>query len=69
MDQPAFSGLEYQSKKRKARREQFLERIDVLLPWQRLEERTRPFYPKAGRASASNWVEVSPKQTTGRCGS
>ena len=35
MDQPTFADLEYQGKRRKARRELFLERI-------------RPDYPKAG---------------------
>ena len=49
MDQPTFSGLEYQGKKRKTRRELFLERMDGLIPWQLLEDRIRPFYPKAGR--------------------
>ena len=49
MDQPAFSGLEYQGKKRKTRREKFLERMDGLIPWQSLEERIGPFYPKAGK--------------------
>ena len=48
MDQPTFSDLEYQGKKRKTRREVFLERMDGLIPWGRLEERIRPFYPKAG---------------------
>ena len=48
MDQPTFSDLEYQGKKRKTRRELFLERMDSLIPWQRLEERILPFYPKAG---------------------
>ena len=47
MDQPTFSDLEYQGKKRKTRREVFLERKDGLVPWQRLEGRIRPFYPKA----------------------
>ena len=49
MDQPTFTELEYESKKRKTRREIFLERMDGLIPWERLEERIRPFYPKAGR--------------------
>ena len=44
-----FSDLEYQGKKRKTRRELFLERMDGLIPWQLLEDRIRPFYPKAGR--------------------
>ena len=30
-------------------RELSLERMEGLIPWQRLEERIRPFYPKAGR--------------------
>ena len=48
MDQPTFPDLEYQGKKRKTSREVFLERMDGLIPWQRLEGRIRPFYPKAG---------------------
>ena len=34
MDQTAFADLEYQGKKRKTRRELFLERMDGLIPWQ-----------------------------------
>ena len=48
MDQPTFADLEYQGKKRKTRRELFLERMDALIPWQKLEERIRPSYPKPG---------------------
>ncbi len=49
MDQPTFADLEFQGKKRRTRRELFLERMDGLVPWQRLKERIRPFYPKAGK--------------------
>ena len=49
MDQPTFAGLEYQGKKRKTRRELFLERVDGLIPWQLLEDRIRPF---------DEWTEV-----------
>ena len=49
MDQVTFSDVEYEGKKRKTRREVFLERMDGLIPWGRLEARIRPFYPKAGR--------------------
>ena len=49
MNQPTFSDLEYRNKKRKTRREVFLEQLDSLIPWQRLEERIRPHYPRAGR--------------------
>ena len=40
---------EYEGKKRKTRREKFLERMNGLIPWEQLEDRIRPFYPKAGR--------------------
>ena len=49
MRQPTFGELEYESKKRKTRREIFLERMDGLIPWGVLEELIRPYYPKAGR--------------------
>ena len=49
MNQPAFADLEYQGKKRKTRRELFLEQMDGLIPWQLLEEHVRPHYPNSGR--------------------
>ncbi len=49
MDQVTFSDLEYENKKRKTRREKFLERMDALVPWQKLEKKIRRYYPKAGR--------------------
>ena len=49
MDQKSFSELEYDNKKRKTRREKFLERMDALIPWKRLEKRIRRYYPKIGR--------------------
>ena len=49
MHQPTFATVEHEQKKRKTRRERFLERIDVLVPWAELEARIAPYYPKAGR--------------------
>ena len=37
-----FADLVYDAKKRQTRREIFLERMDGLIPWQKLEERIRP---------------------------
>jgi IS5 family transposase len=48
MTQMTFSEAEYDLKKRKTRREKFLEQMDGLLPWQRLEKKIRRYYPKAG---------------------
>ena len=61
MDQPTFADLEFQNKKRRTRREVFLERMDGLIPWQRLAERIRPYYPKAGRGSRPYDLSVMPR--------
>ena len=49
MDQPTFGDLAFTHKKHRTRREKFLERLEGLVPWQRLEARIEPHYPKAGR--------------------
>ena len=43
-DQASFADLEYQDKKRRTRREVFLERMESLVPWEKLEGRIRPHY-------------------------
>ena len=48
-EQPSFADLDYQHKRRRTRREEFLERMDSLIPWQRLEERIGPYYFRAER--------------------
>ena len=48
--QATFAELEYGAKKRKTRREKFLERMEGLVPWKDLEDVIRPHYPKARRA-------------------
>ena len=49
MEQVTFADVEYEGKKRRTRRELFLERMEALILWERLEARIRPLYPKAGR--------------------
>ena len=49
MYQPTFASVELEQKKRKTRRDLFLERLDALMPWEELEARIEPRYPKAGR--------------------
>ena len=49
MEQSTFAELEHDTKKRRTRREVFLEKMDALIPWDRLEARIEAFYPKAGR--------------------
>ena len=47
MEQAAFSEWERDAKKRRTRRAKFLTKRDGLIPWERLERRVEPFYPKA----------------------
>ena len=49
MAQASFAELEHDLKRSRTRRELFLEKMDKLVPWERLERRIEPFYPKAGR--------------------
>ena len=42
MDQPTFADLDYQTKKRKTRREVFLERMDGLIPGKGWRGRSTP---------------------------
>jgi|TARA_Y100000310_G_scaffold318221_1_gene372024 IS5 family transposase len=49
VEQKTFSDLEFDHKKKKTRREIFLERMDGLIPWRRMEKKISRHYPKAGR--------------------
>ena len=48
MDQISFADAEYQNKKRKTRREKFLDRMERLIPWERLVKKLKRHYPKGG---------------------
>ena len=48
LQQLTFASLQCDRKKRKTRREIFLERMDGLIPWERLEARIAPACPKGG---------------------
>jgi transposase, IS5 family len=47
--QGSFSQAEYGTKKKRTRRDRFLAEREVVVPWARLVERLRPFYPKGER--------------------
>jgi IS5 family transposase len=49
MIQTTFADMEYQDKKRKTRRELFLERMEALIPWKSLEEAISPHYYPQGQ--------------------
>jgi len=47
--QGSFSQAEYAGKKKQTRRDKFLAEMEQVVPWVRLVERLRPFYPKGER--------------------
>ena len=49
MDHPSFADLEQARKKHKTRRQAFLEKLELLVPWEKLEARIEPFTPRRER--------------------
>ena len=49
MSQLSFSDAEYAGKRKKTRREVFLEEMEQVVPWKALLKVIEPFYPVAGR--------------------
>jgi len=48
MNRVSFASLAYDSKKKKTRREKFLEEMEQVIPWAELLEVIRKYYPKPG---------------------
>lgn len=48
MDNPSFASLAYDSKKKRTRREKFLQEMDRVIPWKDLIQIIERHYPKAG---------------------
>jgi len=44
----SFASLAYETKKKKTKREKFLEEMDKVIPWDELLEEIKKYYPKAG---------------------
>ena len=51
MSQLTFAEAEYEGKKRKTRREKFLERMDKLIPWKKLERQLAKKYSQGKTAA------------------
>lgn len=49
MDQMSFAEAEYAAKRKKTRREVFLDEMELVVPWKALLKVIEPFYPVAGR--------------------
>jgi IS5 family transposase len=54
----SFAGLAYDNKKKKTRRERFLEEMEKVIPWKEMTEAIRPYYPKAGNGRQPMVLEM-----------
>ena len=57
MNRPTFASLAYDNKKKKTRREKFLEEMDGVIPWNELLKIVRHRYPKKGNGRQPMPVE------------
>jgi transposase, IS5 family len=48
MKRASFASLAYDNKKKRTRREKFLEEMDQVIPWEELLTAVKKYYPKAG---------------------
>ena len=56
MGQISFSDAEYAGKRKKTRREVFLEEMELVVPWKALLSLIEPHYPSPGAAaSRTRW--------------
>lgn len=57
MKQQTFSDIEYSSRKRKTKREEFLEIMDEIIPWDEWVSPIVPFYPSGKRGRPPKGIE------------
>jgi len=62
MSQMTFAEAGYAHKKRKTRREIFLERTEKLIPWQKIERKLARHYPKGGNGRPPYPLATPPEQ-------
>ena len=58
MQQTTLSDIEYSNRRRKTRREKFLNRMDAVIPWDYWVEQIRPYYPPGKRGRPPRDIEM-----------
>ena len=58
MKQQTFSDFEYSNRKRKTKREEFLEIMDEIIPWDEWVGIIMPFYPSGKRGRPPKGIEL-----------
>ena len=57
MKQQTISDVEYSARKRKTKREEFLEIMDEIIPWEEWVEYIKPYYPTGKRGRPPKGIE------------
>ena len=58
MKQESFSDMEYSCRKKKTKREEFLEIMDEIIPWDEWVGIIRPYYPTGERGRPPIEIEI-----------
>lgn len=58
MKQQTFSDIEYSNRRKKTRREEFLESMDEMIPWDHWAGIIRPYYPSGKRERPPKNIEA-----------
>lgn len=57
MKQETFTDIEYSYRKKKTKREEFLEIMDEIIPWDEWVDVIKPYYPKGKRGRPPMGIE------------
>ena len=57
MSQTTFSDIEYGNRKRTTKREEFLDIMEEIIPWDEWVEFVRPYYPAGKRGRPTKGIE------------
>ena len=57
MSQMTFSDYEYSLRKRRTKREEFLDIMNEIIPWEEWTEFVRPYYPNGKRGRPTKGIE------------
>ena len=57
MSQMTFSDFEYSNRKKKTKREEFLDVMEDIIPWDEWVEFVRPYYPNGRRGRPTKGIE------------
>ena len=65
MKQQTFSDIEYSNRRKKTKREEFLESMDEMIPWDHWGGIIRPYYPSGKRRRPPKNIEAMLRTETG----